>query len=155
MAEEIVEALNGKTEIIEDFLDQIRRKLNNSCDLRETDCYSRGYSATADIHMKLYDVDIVSLDMKVEVNPTVEPPVSTNEAVVTPIEIEEKVIIEQEENLTAVRERFSQPETLAPSSDQQENVLPGRQKRKYTRRMASLESLATSGGGGGATDLTE
>jgi len=139
MEEVMIEGLNG-SEIIEDFLDQIRRKLKNSCDLRPNDCYSSGYSATADIHIKLFDVDTTSVDMKIELPAKEEPPVSTEELIVTPVEIEEKIEVEQELNLEAVRKRSEQSEIPPPPEEVSGTSLPLRTKRKYKRR--ALENVA-------------
>ena len=147
MADEtMVEGLSG-VEIVEDFLDQIRRKLHNSCDLRDTDCYSEGYSATAEIHIKLYDVDTTSVDMKFELPAKVEPPVSTEDVVVTPVEIVEKIEIPQELNVESVRERSKQGIPSPPEPvEVGEGGPPFRQKRKYTRR-APLENVPQAQGG--------
>ena len=147
MAEEImVEGLSG-VDIIEDFLDQIRRKLMKSCDLRDNDCWSEGYSATVDIHMKLYDSGETPLDMKFELPAKVEPPVSTETTVVTPVEIVEKVEIPQELNVEEVRARSKQDIPPPPEPFEVEgNGIPQRLKRKYTRR-TPLENVPQAEGG--------
>jgi hypothetical protein len=154
MAEAIVEGLNG-TEIIEDVLDQIKRKLKNSCDLRDSDSYGQGYSGTIEIHLKLHAMDNVPVDVVVPIPAKVEPPVSTESVTVTPLEIDEKVEIPQELDLEAVRERLkvTTPEPPPEPSEEEENRMPEKLKRKYTRRtgVPSLEQTAQ----GGAVDVTE
>ena len=147
MAEEtLVDGLSG-VEIIEDFLDQVRRKLNRSCDLRDSDCYSQGYSATVEIHIKLFDMDTTSVDMKIELPAKVEPPVSTEEVIVTPLEIVEKVEIPQELNVEEVRARSKQDIPPPPEPFEVEgNGIPQRLKRKYTRRVP-LENVSQAEGG--------
>ena len=152
MEEQMVEGLSG-VEIIEDFLDQIRRKLNNSCDLRSTDCYDQGYSGTAEIHLKMYDMDSVKLDMKIEVPAKVEPPVTTEDVVVTPVEVVEKIEIPQELNLEEVRNRSSKSEIPAPPEEVDGGSMPTRLKRKYTRRVLTPEQ--SSQASGGSVDLDE
>jgi hypothetical protein len=133
-----VEALSG-TEIIDDILAQIKRKLQYSCDLRSTDAYGQGYSATIDIHLKLYSVDTVSLDMTVNMEAKGEPPVSTEEVIVTPLEVSEKVEIPQELDIELIRERLkdAEVEPPPPPSEIEEARMPERMKRKYTRRLVS------------------
>jgi hypothetical protein len=147
MPEDQVEGLSG-TEIINDVVEQIRRKLQNSCDLRESDCYTQGYSGTAEIKLKLYDMDAVNVEMKIEIPAKVESPVSTEEVEVIPVDIEEKVEIPQELNLEAVRERSKQSEIPPPPEEATGTTIPTRLKRKYTRRN-QVEVAAE----GGAVDI--
>lgn len=144
MADVLVSGLSG-TEIIDDILAQIKRKLNYSCDLRSTDCYARGYGATIEMHLKLYDADTISVDMNVEVPFTSEPPISSEDDVVTPIEIVEKLEIPQELNLTSVRERMQIGPSPSPPTEEEEARMPKRMKRKYTTR-ASLEQVTQAQG---------
>jgi hypothetical protein len=148
MADSLVEALSG-TEIIEDFLDQIRRKLKYSCDLRDSDSYGQGYSGTATISLKLYAMDATPVELMVNISPKVEPPVSTEDVTVIPIQVEEKVEVPQELDLEEVRKRSKESDTIPPPSDEEEARMPARLKRKYTRR-GSLEGSAM---GGGAVDI--
>ena len=131
-AETMIEGLSG-VEIIDDILAQIRIKLEKSCDLRSIDCYGQGYSAEIDIRLKLYDTDTISVNAKVEIPPKVEQPVSTDDVIVTPIEIEEKFEIPQELNVEAVRNRTKES-APPPPVEYEENLMPERTKRKYTRR---------------------
>jgi hypothetical protein len=70
------------------------------------------------------------------------------------MELIETIEIPQELDLEVVRERIKEPAPLPPTEEeQQENRMPARLKRKYTRRtgVASLEQTAS----GGAVDLDE
>jgi hypothetical protein len=144
----MIEGLSG-TEIIADVLDQIKRKLMYSCDLRDSDSYGQGYSGTITINLKLYGMDATPVEIEVPIQPKVEPPVSTEQTIVTPIQVEEKVEIPQELDLEAVRERLkvSEPEPPEEPSAEEENRMPARLKRKYTRRtgVPTLEQTATGG----------
>ena len=149
MIEELdVEALSG-TEIKDDILAQVKRKLESSCDLRSTDCYGQGYSGKIEIHLKLYSVDTTSIDLALEIVPKGEPPVSTEETIVTRLEIDEKLEISQELDIDAVRARIKEQEIPPPPVEAEENPLPQRLKRRYTRRTANLEHPAV----GGAVDI--
>jgi hypothetical protein len=155
MADTMIEGLSG-SEIIADVLDQIKRKLSYSCDLRDSDSYGQGYSGTITISLKLYGMDATPVEIEVPIQPKVEPPVSTEQTIVTPIQVEEKVEIPQELDLEAVRDRLkvSEPEPPQEPSAEEENRMPARLKRKYTRRtgVPTLEQTAT---GGGAVDVNE
>ena len=152
MADTMIEGLSG-TEIIQDVLDQIKLKLMYSCDLRDSDSYGLGYSGTITISLKLYGMDATPVEVEVIIPPKVEPPVTNETTVVTPIQVEEKVEIPQELDLDVVRERIKVPEPLSEPSAAEENRMPERLKRKYTRRtgVPSLETTAT----GGAVDVTD
>ena len=102
MPDTLVEGLSG-TEIINDVLDQIKRKLMYSCDLRDSDSYGQGYSGTITISLKLYGMDTTPVEVEIPIQPNAEPPVTTGNAVVTPLEITEKVEILQELDLEVVR----------------------------------------------------
>jgi hypothetical protein len=152
MAEVNIEGLSG-TEIIEDVLDQIRRKFKYSCNLRDTDSYGQGYSGTVTVNLKMYAMDTTEDNFTVNITPKGEIPSSTESVIVTPFDVEEKIEIPQELNLEAVRERSKVPEPLPePSEADGDSCTPARLKRKYTRRtgVASLEQTAS---GGGAVDL--
>jgi len=151
MADTMVEGLSG-TEIIEDILDQIKRKLKYSCDLRDSDCYGQGYSGTITISLKLHDLDNFPVELTVDIPAKVPPPVSTETMTVTPLEITETITIPQELDLDIVRERskISEPLPPEPTDGEAEDArMPARLKRKYNRRTASLEQTAA----GGAVDF--
>jgi hypothetical protein len=156
MADEIVQGLSG-TEIKDDLLDHILRKLNYSCDLRDSDRY-RSYSATAEIHLKLYDSSIVSLDMNIEVPLKVELP---KEVVENPVEVKESVVVDEEPNLNIVRGRIKDAKMEVPPEPSEEDGTntPTRTKRKYTRRSiidAMAATMEDSGGNvavGGSVDV--
>ena len=150
----MIEGLSGK-EIIEDILDQIKRKLQYSCNLRDSDSYGQGFSASIEIKLKLYAMDVTEDEFTVNVQPKAEPPVSTETVTVTPVEVVEKIEIPQELDIEAVRERIkiSAPEPPEPPTAEGEARMPERLKRKYTRRtgVPTLETTAA----GGAVDLDE
>jgi hypothetical protein len=150
MAEAMTEGLSG-TEIIDDVLAQIKRKLLTSCNLRDSDNYGQGYSAEIKISMKMYAMDATPDEFTVNIAPKGLPPVSTEEVIVTPFDVAEDLTIPQELDLEAVRERIKEPAPLPPASEEEENRMPARLKRKYTKRtgVASLEQPAM----GGAVDL--
>lgn len=149
MAESLVEGLSG-SEVIDDVLAQIKRKLLTSCDLRDSDNYGQGYSGTIEIKLKLHAMDDIPAEFSVNIVPKVEPPVSTEEVTVTPVEITEKIEIPQELDLEAVRERIKEPASLPLVDETEESRMPQRLKRKYTKRgVPSLEQTAS----GGAVDI--
>jgi hypothetical protein len=150
MAESLVEGLSG-SEVIDDVLEQIKRKLLTSCDLRDSDNYGQGYSGTIEIKLKLHAMDDIPAEFSVNIAPKVEPPVSTEEVTVTPVEISETIEIPQELDLEAVRERIKEPAPLPPIDEAEEARMPNRLKRKYTKRtgIPSLETTAS----GGAVDI--
>lgn len=153
MADTIVEGLSG-SEIVDDVLAQIKRKLLTSCNLRDSDSYGQGYSAEIKISMKMYGMDATPDEFAINIAPKALPPVSTDELVVTPFDVTEDLTIPQELDLEVVRERLREPAPLPPTEEQQqENRMPNRLKRKYTRRtgIPSLEQSAS----GGAVDMDE
>lgn len=150
MAESLVEGLSG-SEVIDDVLAQIKRKLQSSCNLRDSDNYGQGYSAEIKISMKMYAMDATPDEFTVNVAPKGLPPASTEETIVTPFDVVEDLTIPQELDLEAVRERIKEPAPLPPIDEAEEARMPNRLKRKYTRRtgVPSLEQAAS----GGAVDL--
>jgi len=152
MAEAMTEGLSG-TEIIDDVLAQIKRKLLTSCNLRDSDNYGQGYSAEIKISMKMYAMDATPDEFTVNIAPKALPPVSTEEVIVTPFDVAEDLTIPQELDLEAVRERIKEPAPLPLVDETEESRMPQRLKRKYTRRtgVPSLEQAAS----GGAVDLDE
>jgi hypothetical protein len=150
MADVLIEGLSG-SEVIDDVLAQIKRKLLTSCDLRDSDNYGQGYSGTIEIKLKLHAMDDIPAEFSVNIAPKVEPPVSAEEVTVTPVEISETIEIPQELDLEAVRERIKEPAPLPPIDEAEEARMPNRLKRKYTKRtgIPSLETTAS----GGAVDI--
>ena len=150
MAEAITEGLSG-TEVIDDVLAQIKRKLLTSCDLRDSDNYGQGYSGTIEIKLKLHAMENLPAEFSIAIQPKVEPPVSTETTIVTPLELTETLEIPQELDLEVVRERIKEPAALPPASEEEESRMPARLKRKYTRRtgIPTFEQPAM----GGAVDL--
>ena len=108
MAEAITEGLSG-TEVIDDVLAQIKRKLLTSCDLRDSDNYGQGYSGTIEIKLKLHAMENLPAEFSIAIQPKVEPPVSTETTIVTPLELTETIEIPQELDLEVVRERIKEP----------------------------------------------
>ncbi len=151
MADTLVEGLSG-TEVIEDVLDQIRRKLKYSCNLRDTDSYGLGYSGTITINLKMYGMDATEESFSVNIQPKGEIPESTDSVTVTPFVVDEKLEIPQELDLESVRERIKVPEPLPETSDAGESRMPERLKRRYTRR-TGVSSLEQTASGGGAVDI--
>ena len=149
MAEIMVEALSG-TEIVEDVLAQIKRKLITSCDLRDSDSYGQGYSGEITIKLKMYAMDVRQEDFVVTIPAKAAPPISTEEVPVTPVEIDETLEIKQEEDLEVVRERTKEPVVAPEPVVEEENRMPARLRRKYTRR-PTLETTPS----GGAVDFEE
>ena len=134
MPDVMVEGLSG-TEIIDDLLAQIKRKLLGSCNLREADSYGQGYSADVKISLKMYAMDVATDEFSVHVEPKALPPETTEQVTVIPVEVEEAVEIPQELDLEAVRERLKDaPAEPPPPSEEEESRMPARLKRKYTRR---------------------
>ena len=80
-------------------------------------------------------MDNLPAEFSIAIQPKVEPPVSTETTIVTPMELIETIEIPQELDLEVVRERIKEPAPLPPTEEeQQENRMPARLKRKYTRR---------------------
>lgn len=152
MADVLVEGLSG-TEIIDDVIAHVKRKLMTSCDLRDSDSYGQGYSGTIEIKLKLHAMDNLPAEFSIAIQPKVEPPVSTETTIVTPLELTETIEIPQELDLEVVRERIKEPAPLPLADETEESRMPARLKRKYTRHtgVASLEQTAS----GGAVDLDE
>lgn len=134
-----VNPLSG-TEVVEDVLGQIRKRLATDCNLRATDGYTGGYSGTVKITLNLHAVKISEVEMEVPIvapvaAPAVEefPPED-----VEPVEVDEVITIPVEENLVEVRSRTeenkSNPVEEPVQTDEPETET--RQKRKYTRRTA-------------------
>lgn len=143
MADTVIEAISG-TEIINDLLDQIKRKLQSSCDLRDMDSYGQGYSATVKIDLKLYGMDTTTFEGTIDIIPKAEPPAES-----TPVELGMTVDVEQELDLEALRERSNAPLPEPPQAEE-ESRMPARLRRKYTRR-TGVETTPS----GGAVDFED
>jgi len=147
----IVEGLTG-TEIIDDILAQIRRKLSYSCNFTNECSYGQGYSAEISIKLKTYAMDVQEEEFAVSIPAKFPPPESMEGVTVIPVEVDETVTIPQELDLEAVRERIKEPAPLPPPSEEEESRMPARLKRSYKRRgIESLEQTAA----GGAVDLED
>lgn len=142
MVEEIeqVTGLSGE-EVINDLLDQIGRKLRLDCNLRGSDAYDYGYSAKVDVHLKLYGLDDVSVDIAVKA--------ISGKVVGDATEIESAIEVEREPDLNVVRDRANLPEPTVEKDDGQPPE--ARQKRKYTRHVPTPGAAA----GGSEGELSE
>lgn len=125
MAEEnYVEPLTGE-EIIIDLCTQIAEKLRRDCNLRETDSYGGGYSATVTIHLEAYGLDTATVEATLSTGQTQDQP---DELIDTTVEVP------VEAALNEVRERSEQP---VPSLTQFEGEAPAVRPRRYVRRGAA------------------
>lgn len=144
---EFVAGLSGK-EIVEDVIGQVRRSLMRDCNLRESDCYGRGYSGKITIHLDLFDIDVAKTDAEIVLSPTKELLASTPE---TPQDIDGKdvkVDVELEvpmtNDLNAVRERSNQTEPQEPElTTEGDTTVP---KRRSYGKPTTI---------GGAVDVTD
>lgn len=150
-AQEVVEALDA-AEIKKSLVIAFSRMLDSSCDLRDgLDAYGGGFSVESiKIQgLKLYSMDIKSLDFETSIPATAPPPVSTDEVTVTPVVVNLETSIPLEEDLTVVRDQIANPEPAPEPEEAAEVRMPARLKRKYTRRLATPEMNPM----GGAVDL--
>jgi len=138
----VVTGLSG-TEVIEDFLNHLRTQLRRDCNLRDSDSYTRGYSATASYKLKLYGVDVTEVESEVAVG-------FDNPAETEKVEVEDVVEIPQELELNAVRERSGQEEPVMTIDTEGR---PAIKKRKYQRRIVS--EAPPEGLSGGAVEIDE
>jgi hypothetical protein len=53
----------NREEVIHDFCSQIADRLRRDCNLRESDSYIYGYSGTATIHLDLFGMDRVAVEL--------------------------------------------------------------------------------------------
>ena len=138
-----VQPLNGK-EIIDDLCGAIAEKLRVDCNLREIDGYSSGYKAKITIHLECFGLDTAVVDQEVEVDEVTPDP--ENPLMEPDVNLDTEVVIEQEPDLSAVRERSGQSEPSIEITS--EGPVP--QKRKYSRRLKALGldgSVAVATGG--------
>jgi hypothetical protein len=111
--------------------------------LRDSDSYTRGYSATASYKLKLYGVDVTEVESEVAVG-------FDNPAETEKVEVEDVVEIPQELELNAVRERSGQEEPVMTIDTEGR---PAIKKRKYQRRIVS--EAPPEGLSGGAVEIDE
>jgi hypothetical protein len=136
---EAIEAIAGLSgeEIIQDLLVQIGNKLRQDCNLRVSDNYTGGYSATVTVKANLYGLDTAEVEIPVVVGtPKPESPAAT---------IDDVVEVAYEENLEAVRERSEQPTP---------NVEPVKNEPASTTKKPSGRRYGKPVAGGGAGDFT-
>ena len=129
---ESVAGLSGE-EIIEDVLVQIGNKLRQDCNLRSSDNYTGGYSATVTLKMNLFGLDTVEVEIPVIVKK--ETTVPQTDA--TAVKIEDVIEVAYEENLDAVRERSEQ---TAPNVEVRNDTPEPAKKaggRRYGKPVAS------------------
>lgn len=124
-SETFVVGLNGR-EIVNDVLDQVEKALLRDCNLRESDSYGQGYEGTIEITLKCRSLDVTEVHVTAEVQTSPElqkqadenaakaakaaenagtPAPEVNEKEFT---ITDKVEVELEPDLNAVRERSNQ-----------------------------------------------
>jgi hypothetical protein len=115
--QQFVAGLSGQ-EIINDVLGQVRKALERDCNVRESDCYGRGYSGSIKLSLQLFDIDVAKIEMELPLTPTKELLASTPE---TPedvdgqdVKVDVDLEIPMTTDLTAVRERSNQNEPPAP-----------------------------------------
>lgn len=141
-----VQPLSG-AEVISDLLAQIEEKLRVDCNLREIDGYSSGYKAKVTIHIECFGLDTATVDQEVIVDETTPDP--DNPLQEPDVNLDTELVVEQEADLSAVRERSGQQEPSFEAKPVVEITPDGPvavepQKRKYTRR---LKALAQAQGG--------
>ena len=145
---EFVAGLSGQ-EIINDVLGQVRKALERDCNLRESDCYGRGYSGSIKLSLQLFDIDVAKVEAELALSPTQELLASTSE---TPQDVEGQDVnveitldIPQDADLNAVRERSSQaePSNVEVPVDPTAPAVP--QRRSYGKPPTL----------GGAVDVTD
>lgn len=140
----VVTGLTG-TEIIEDFLNHMRTKLRKDCNLRDSDSYTRGYSAKINYKLELYGMDTTPVEQEVVIE--AEKPEETET-----VPVVGEITIPQELELNSVRERSGQEEpVLSTNAEGQPEV----RKRKYTRRIVSEAAPEGTGITGGAEEFQE
>lgn len=140
-----VQPLSG-SEIVEDLISQIRKKLQATGDLRSTDSYPRGYSAKFNFHVECYGLDTVNLDGEVAVGAHRDDP----ETVI----VEGSNDVPHEPELNAVRQRSEQDTpVLAKTADGGETVQM--QKRRYAPRVRVPAPTVESPAEGGTVDFDE
>ncbi len=132
-----VEALSGE-EIINDFVDQIARKLRQDCNLRPSDAYALGYSGEAVVKLYLYGMDTAQVEVHVHIG-TPNPEAN--------VQVDAKVEVPHEPDLEAVRKRAELPvPSLETTPDRTQ---AGSKKRRYSK------SLPPVAGGGNEAPLEE
>ena len=148
MTDTMVEGLSGK-EFKQLVLKKVELALDSSCDLRDVDNFD---SVSGEIKLSLqgYAMDTIKEEFTIPIVAKVEPPVSTEEIIVTPIKVEQTIEIPRELDLELVREQITEEDPTPVVDEAEENRMPARLKRRYTRR-AVLETTPM----GGAVDLTE
>ena len=140
----VVTGLNG-TEIIEDFLNHIRTKLRRDCNLRDSDSYTRGYSAKVNYKLELYGMDTTPVEQEVVIG--TENPEETEK-----VPVVGEIIIPVEPELNIVRERSGLEEPVLSTDSEGKIEI---KKRKYTRRIISEAAPEGTGIAGGAQEFVE
>lgn len=133
---EFQEGLSG-SEIIEDFVDQIRRKLNKDCNLRDSDRYDVGYAGKAIIELSLFGMDTAIVNVEV---PSHKGVTEGKPDVV----VQELVTVDHEPDLQVVRTRSEQPTPNMEHSEEPVAPQQAQRKRRYNKSLPS--SAAPSGG---------
>ena len=147
---EVVEGLSG-TEIIEDALNQVRKRLQSDCSLRDVDCYGGGYSGKVTISLKMFAMDVTEVNMEVDLHPSPALIAAASQippdAPGTEIEVKQEIEIPLEENLLDVRERMQETSIPDPSEAPEPKATPITVPRRSYKRTGteSLEQTATGG----------
>jgi hypothetical protein len=145
--------LSGE-EIINDILIQVEKALKRDCNLRPMDNYGQGYSGVIKIDLKLIALDVAEVTVTANVKASPELlatlPADTGAAgegqiQTTDVTVDETVVIPQELNLDAVRERSEQNVPVQTLNSDGEAVVRG---RSYKRVEAGdpVGSAPTTGG---------
>lgn len=130
-----IEAISG-SEIINDFTDQIARKMSLDCNLRASDSYALGYSGTAQISLRLFGMDTAEIEIEVRI--------TKGDTKGEPnAEVEVDVVVAHEPDLELVRSRSEQPTPTMEHSE--EPTQPVQQKRRRYNK-ALPQAAAPSGG---------
>jgi len=141
------QGLSGR-EIKADLLAQFKKRLDGDCNLRDNDSYRAGYSANIEYHVKCYGLDEVAVEGEIEIG--------TKRDELPDTTVDDELVIEQEDDLSEVRERLERSEqeqdedieVEVPTMERAADGTPVRTKRKYTKRVNLVAA-------GGAEDFKE
>ena len=138
---EVIEGLDA-SEIKKCILAAVSRMLDSSCDLRDgLDNYASFSVDSIEIRgLHLHGMDTTTHNFDTKIQPKI-PPAPDMQSV----EVNLKTDIPLEEDLTVVRENLENPpQAPEPAAEEEENRMPARLRRKYTRRTAT--EITPSGG---------
>lgn len=150
LQEEQVVAIPGLSgeEIIVDLCEQIASRLRNDCNLRPSDSYVNGYSASVTVKISCYGIDTAEVETTMQTKLT---PAVKTEGEETKTEVEAEVVVAHEPDLTAVRERSEQ---TAPDVEQKSQPAPDAKEGEgpARRRYGTTKPARVAGGGAGSFD---